>query len=70
MGQDSVWNTHTHKHLNDVRHHNAHNELEVLDVQESIELRKRVIRSPLESSFFRGVLFGAVCIPCIYSHAR
>ena len=48
--------THTHKHLNDVRHHNAHNELEVLDVQESIELRKRVIRSPLESSFFRGAL--------------
>ena len=57
-GQDSVWNTHTHKHkrLNDVRHHNAHKELEVSDIKESIEPRKRVIRSPLESSFFRGVL--------------
>ena len=50
--------THTHKHkrLNDARHHNAHKELEVLGVQESIEPRKRVIRSPLESSFFRGAL--------------
>ena len=48
--------THKHKHLNEVRHLNARKELEVLDVQESIEPRKRVIRSPLKSSFFRGAL--------------